>query len=110
MPTKAPRSTRPIMVLLDLMGRRWTLRILWELHQQPGLTFRALRERCADISPSVLNTRLTDLRDARLIAADDGYALTTAGRQLGSLMMPLYHWAEGHFGEEAPMQDGGTKG
>jgi len=110
MPTKATRSTRPIMVLLDLMGRRWTLRILWELHQQPGLTFRALRERCADISPSVLNTRLTELRDARLIAAGDGYALTAEGRQLGGLMMPLYHWAEGHFGEEAPMPDGSAQG
>ena len=25
---------RPIMVLLDLLGRRWTLRILWELREQ----------------------------------------------------------------------------
>ena len=24
-------SGRPIMVLLDLLGRRWSLRIVWEL-------------------------------------------------------------------------------
>jgi DNA-binding HxlR family transcriptional regulator len=106
MSLKATRSTRPIMRLLDLMGRRWTLRILWELHQQPGQTFRSLRERCADISPSVLNTRLTELREARLIAAEDGYTLTAEGRELGCLMMPLYHWAEGHFANEAPSKEG----
>ena len=106
MPARNPKSTRPIMLLLDLMGRRWTLRILWELHQQPGQTFRSLRERCADISPSVLNTRLTDLREARLITAEDGYSLTAEGKQLGCLMMPLYHWAEGHFGGEAPPREG----
>ncbi len=87
------------MVLMDLLGRRWTLRILWELHRQPGLTFRALRERCADLSPSVLNTRLTELREARLIMLDDGYTLTPEGHELGCLILPLYHWAEGHFGD-----------
>ncbi len=99
MATKATRSTRPIMVLMDLLGRRWTLRILWELHQHPGLTFRALRERCADVSPSVLNTRLAELRDARLIMLEDGYTLTPEGRELGCLILPLYNWAEGHFGD-----------
>lgn len=96
----ANKSTRPIMMLMDLLGRRWTLRILWELHRQPGLTFRALRERCADISPSVLNTRLAELRAARLISLEDGYTLSPEGRELGCLILPLYHWAEGHFAGE----------
>lgn len=87
------------MRLLDLMGRRWALRILWELHQQPGLTFRALRERCADISPSVLNTRLAELREARIVDQADGYALTQAGQELAALLLPLHHWAEAHLGD-----------
>ena len=34
---------RPIMVALDLLGRRGTLRILWGLRDAP-LTFRALQD------------------------------------------------------------------
>ncbi|MDD9934438.1 MAG: winged helix-turn-helix transcriptional regulator [Myxococcales bacterium] len=54
------------MALLDLLGRRWILRILWEL-RKARLTFRALRAAGDDISPSVLNARLADL--ARLASS-----------------------------------------
>src|SRR3977135_4139882 len=59
-------SGRPIMALLDLLGRRWSLRILWELRDQP-LTSRALRTACDDASPTVLQARLSDLREANLV-------------------------------------------
>ena len=66
---------RPIMALLDLLGRRMTLRILWELRDQ-NLTFRALQE-AAETNPSVLNVRLKELREAQLVAHEDnGYGLT----------------------------------
>ncbi|MBX3271357.1 MAG: helix-turn-helix transcriptional regulator [Sandaracinaceae bacterium] len=88
------RSTpRPIMQLLDLVGRRWTLRILWEL-RDASLSFRALRERCDDLSPSVLNARLAELRDAGLVElGDEGYALSAEGRALGQHLLPLDAWA-----------------
>lgn len=87
-------SGRPIMVLLDLLGRRWALRILWELRAGP-LTFRALQAACGDISPTVLNTRLAELRGAGIVAAgDDGYGLTTQGGELLAALMPLHDWAE----------------
>ena len=44
-------SGRPIMALLDLLGRRWSLRILWELREAP-LTSRALRAACDEASPT----------------------------------------------------------
>jgi len=82
------------MVLLDLLGRRWSLRVLWELRAEP-LSFRALQERCGDVSPSVLNVRLAELREAGLIATtEQGYALTVQARALGELLMPLDAWAE----------------
>jgi DNA-binding HxlR family transcriptional regulator len=59
-------SGRPIMVLLDLLGRRWTLRIIWELREKP-LTSRALRTACDEASPTVLQARLSELRDAGLL-------------------------------------------
>ncbi len=91
---RGSRSGRPIMALLDLLGRRWTLRILWELHQGP-LTSRALRTACDEASPTVLNERLKELREADFIElGDGGYSLTALGRGLSQTFMPLYHFAE----------------
>jgi len=85
---------RPIMALLDLLGRRMTLRILWELRDDKRLTFRALQE-AADTNPSVLNVRLAELRAAHLVAhGPDGYALTPHGKSLLSTILPLHAWAE----------------
>ncbi|MGM4916041.1 winged helix-turn-helix transcriptional regulator [Tardiphaga sp. 813_E8_N1_3] len=96
-PTRAVRgstSGRPIMALLDLLGRRWTLRILWELREM-SLTSRALREACDDASPTVLQARLSDLRQAGLIALrPDGYGLTDTGRELQDTFLPLHRFAE----------------
>ena len=102
MPTPKPRQRargsatgRPIMVLLDLLGRRMALRILWELRQDRRLTFRALQE-AAETNPSVLNARLKELREARLIEhGENGYGLTPHGRELLATFLPLHVWADG---------------
>jgi len=82
------------MVVLDLLGRRWMLRVLWELRDGP-LTFRALQERCDAVSPSVLNARLRETRETGLVElrADEGYALTADGAALLAALRPLYAWA-----------------
>jgi len=84
---------RPIMVLLDALGRRWALRILWELSSGPA-SFRDLQARCDDVSPTVLNARLKDLRDLDLVLlSGDGYALTDHGVELVDRFGPLDEWA-----------------
>src|ERR1700693_3738470 len=77
---RGSRSGRPIMALLDLLGRRWALRILWEL-RQGALTFRALQERCDAMSPSVLSQRLMELRAAGIVELghSTGYRLNDEG-------------------------------
>jgi DNA-binding HxlR family transcriptional regulator len=84
------------MAALDLLGRRWALRVLWEL-SQPGapLTFRALQERCADVSSSVLATRIRELRDAGIVdRSPGGYELSEIGRLLVERLAPLQDWAD----------------
>jgi DNA-binding HxlR family transcriptional regulator len=82
------------MALLDLLGRRWALRVIWELRDQ-ALTFRELQRRCGAISSSVLNERLGELRAAGVLeSGDGGYALTSEGRHLLELYPPLQAWAE----------------
>ena len=91
---RGSRTGRPIMAALDLLGRRWALRILWEL-REGALPFRALREACGDLSPAVLNTRLAELREAGIVESTDaGYATTAAGRELCRALDPLSRWAQ----------------
>ncbi|UPJ68792.1 winged helix-turn-helix transcriptional regulator [Bradyrhizobium sp. 191] len=92
---RGSRTGRPIMALLDLLGRRWTLRILWELREQP-LSSRALRKACDEASPTVLQARLTELREAGFVELGDGggYGLTLLGRDLCETFMPLHRFAE----------------
>jgi DNA-binding HxlR family transcriptional regulator len=92
---RGSRSGRPIMVLLDLLGRRWALRIVWELRAH-ALTSRALREACDDASPTVLQTRLSELRRAGLVELQpaSGYRLTAMGRELHETFLPLHRFAE----------------
>src|SRR3974390_2063939 len=71
---RGSRTGRPIMVLLDLLGRRWTLRILWEL-REGALTSRALRSACDEASPTVLNERLKELREAGFVELGNGGGL-----------------------------------
>lgn len=88
------QSKRPIMRLLDLVGRRWALRILWELRDAP-LRSRALRAACDGVSPTVLQARLDDLRAAGLVElAAQGYALTALGREFLAAFLPLYRFAD----------------
>lgn len=81
------------MAALDLLGRRWALRVLWELRDGP-LGFRELQSRCDSMSSSVLHARLTELVGAGLVERSDAYRLTPLGRDLGNAIRPLSRWAE----------------
>ena len=84
------------MALLDLLGRRWALRALWELREGESLTFRELQARCGNVSSSVLNDRLRELREAHIIAtpSSGGYRLTQEGRELLGALEPVDAWAK----------------
>ncbi len=92
-PVRGSDSGRPVMAALDLLGRRWALRILWELSLAPA-GFRELQRRCERMSSSVLSTRLTELTDTRLLALhEDGYHLTPLGEDLVEALQPLTAWS-----------------
>ncbi len=91
---RGSRTGRPIMVLLDLLGRRWALRLIWDLREEP----KRFRELQASIgaSPTIINTRLAELREAKLVELDPeaGYRLTAIGQELLRLLLPLHAWSE----------------
>ena len=93
---RGSRTGRPIMALLDLLGRRWTLRIIWELREDRRLTSRALRTACDEASPTIMQARLSELREAGFVelVAGDGYRLTALGKELSQNLLPLHRFAE----------------
>lgn len=62
----------------------------------PAANFRELQAACDGLSPSVLNNRLAELRETRIVELrpDEGYALTKLGRELLSQLTPLTVWSE----------------
>lgn len=87
-------TRRPIMALLDLMNRKWTMRILWELHQRSA-SFRELQQLCDNVSPSVLNRRLSELKQAKLVEhqSPHGYRLTQLATELVKHFCLLNQWS-----------------
>jgi len=92
------------MALLDLLGRRWALRVIWELRGDPALndpvlndpapTFRELQARCGGVSSSVLADRLRELCEAGITwHTAGGYALTPQGASLLARLAALEEWA-----------------
>ncbi|WP_433288265.1 winged helix-turn-helix transcriptional regulator [Micromonospora sp. CA-244673] len=93
---------RPEMAALDLFGRRWTLRIIWELGNEP-LGFRLLQRRCDCMSSSVLRQRLTELQEARLaeVLCNGNYTLTPLGHDDREALRPVIEWSRGRAAELA---------
>jgi DNA-binding HxlR family transcriptional regulator len=93
-PVRGSTTGRPLMAAMDLLGRRWALRILWELRDGP-LGARALQSRCDRMSSSVLYERLDELAAAGLLARDEAgaYVLTDVGAELAPAMESLDAWA-----------------
>ena len=90
------------MALLDLLGRRWSLRVIWEL-REGALTSRELRTACDEVSPTVLQTRLNELRAAGLVEhqTGEGYRLTNLGNEFLHAFTPLNAFAQ-HWAERSP--------
>lgn len=83
------------MAAFDLLGRRWTLRIVGELGESP-LGFNELQRRLGGASSSVLATRLKELSAAGLAQTDatGRYALTETGAELLVAIEALWTWSD----------------
>ncbi|MFR9749882.1 winged helix-turn-helix transcriptional regulator [Nocardia sp. 004] len=86
---------RAVPTVIELLGQRWMLRVLWEL--EPGsLGFLDLRRRMGNCSSSVLSDRLQQLQAAGLVekrGPRGAYELTPAGIHLSEALQPLWHFS-----------------
>ena len=97
-----PRSSQIVrsddqamLALLELLSRRWAMRVLWEL-RDGRLGFRVLQRRCDYMSSSVLTQRVNDLRANGLVDVDPNgsWALSRHGDDVIGILSPLSPWAK----------------
>ncbi len=84
-----------MLAIMELLGQRWVLRVIWEL--EPGaLGFLELRRRMGNCSSSMLSERLQQLVAAGLVVKNDtgAWELTVAGAALGQALSGLWDWSE----------------
>jgi DNA-binding HxlR family transcriptional regulator len=92
-PVRGSKTGVPIMALFDLLGSSWAMGVIWQLQNGP-YTFRDLQEKCESISPSILNSRIKDLKKADVVERTlDGYQLTERGNRLVELLRPFGEWS-----------------
>lgn len=92
---RGSRTGSPINAVFDLLGRRWALGVVWNLGKESPLSFRDLQARCGGISPSILNARIKDLRQAGIVErTTEGYVLTGRGLRLREVLAPMADWSQ----------------
>ena len=93
----------PIVRAVEVLGDRWTLLIVRDM--LIGATrFNELARGLPGLSRALLSRRLRQLVNAGLVSrAEDGYALTPAGRDLRPLVFGLADWGARYaFGDPRP--------
>ncbi len=92
----------PVARALDVIGERWSLLILRDLHRKGPLRFQALASGLPGLAPNTLSARLKLLEAQGVIATRlyeqhpprYEYYLTDKGKALGPVLKALYAWGE----------------
>lgn len=88
------KENAAIIRLFDLLESRYAMRVIWALSDGHPQTFRLLQDSVGGVTPNTLNTRLKELRAARLVDhTGDGYRLTHQGADLARRMQEIQPFA-----------------
>ncbi len=84
------RDNLATLRLFSLLEARYAMRVLWALSDGHPQTFRLLQDSVGGVTPNTLNTRIKELRAAKLVDhGGDGYCLTPMGAELARLLCEL---------------------
>jgi DNA-binding HxlR family transcriptional regulator len=95
----------PMAMALEILGKRWTIIILRELHL--GSTrFNEIKKGMPLISPTLLSKRLRELEDNSLLKFNKEdkirkYKLTESGKETFNLILSLGEWGKEWFKEQS---------
>ena len=102
--SKRPAKHCPIARALELIGDRWTLLILRDLHLEGAQKFHELQDSVEGIGPSTLSDRLKVMLEHGIVERRfysehpprAEYLLTKKGKALLPVLKSLKTWGEEH--------------
>ncbi|MDW3177146.1 MAG: helix-turn-helix domain-containing protein [Acidimicrobiia bacterium] len=98
----------PVARSLDVLGDRWTLLLLRDLHAGPA-GFTEL-QRGLGMATNLLSTRLRELVDAGMVEkTDDAYALTEVGRSTDRVLWELVRFGSTIDRDPHPKEPGNLR-
>jgi DNA-binding HxlR family transcriptional regulator len=100
----SPNSKCPLTDLIDMIGGRWKVLLLWRLRDGTR-RFNELRRSMPGVTQKMLTQQLRQLESDGLVSRKVfaevpprvEYKLTATGRELGSLLVTLANWATVHM-------------
>lgn len=106
MPSIPPTSQCPVEALLDVLGGKWKVVILWWLQDGPQ-RFSALRRQMPQVTQKMLTQQLRELTRDGIIRREIfaqvpprvEYSLTPLGKSLDDVLEALCKWTEAHWNE-----------
>ncbi len=88
------KDNAAVIRLFDLLESRYAMRVIWALSDGHPQTFRLLQDSVGGVTPNTLNTRIKELRAARLVDhSGHGYRLTTQGAELARRLNDVQQFA-----------------
>ena len=99
------KDNTAVIQLFDLLESRYAMRVIWALSDGHPQTFRLLQDSVGGVTPNTLNTRLKQLRAARLVDhGRDGYHLTAQGADLARRITDVQRFASRWAQQQAQAQ------
>ena len=97
-------SPCPLEELLDLLGGKWKVIILWHL-QEGMLRFSELRKRMPSITQKMLTQQLRELEQKEMVLRKVyaevpprvEYQLTPKGKLIRPLLQEMHQWSKKHL-------------
>jgi DNA-binding HxlR family transcriptional regulator len=94
------QKCKAINNIWEVLGRKWALLILKNLHTKEAIRFNELKRSLGEISSTVLADRLLEMEREGLISKKIyleipprvEYRLTTRARELGAILKDLGEW------------------
>lgn len=90
----------PVDAATEILGDKWTPRLLRCFITQPAVRFCQLQDMTGDINPRTLSARLVKLEEAGIITKQPTspsrceYELTEKGRDLMPVLIQMNQWSE----------------
>ena len=72
----------PLLYVMELIGSKWKLPILWCLNEEDGLHYNELKRRVHGVTNTMLTTKRFDLFGKRSVSSFFSIACTQAGISL----------------------------